>query len=99
MTKFCMSLLELEDKTNYTFTMAETIQTTCKVKCSYRKIAAYRDSTDVSYNTDTISRSGDALDHMSCGTLKVCIKSVCVDQPRETKLQERDQQQVAPLLK
>uniref|UniRef100_A0A224YQE5 Reprolysin n=1 Tax=Rhipicephalus zambeziensis TaxID=60191 RepID=A0A224YQE5_9ACAR len=96
MTDFCMSLLE--DKFNFTFKMAEILPTTCKVRCSYRRNAADRYSTSVWSDTETIFRSDDALDHMPCGTYKVCMKNVCTEQPHETRPQERDDHLMARLL-
>uniref|UniRef100_L7LT10 Putative tick salivary metalloprotease n=1 Tax=Rhipicephalus pulchellus TaxID=72859 RepID=L7LT10_RHIPC len=96
MENFCMNLLS--DKSNVAFTMAEVFAKTCEVKCSYKRNSAYRSSTGASSDTETFSNYEEALDHMPCGENKVCIKRVCVKQPQETRLRERDAQQTARLL-
>ncbi|KAL1430917.1 hypothetical protein MTO96_014762 [Rhipicephalus appendiculatus] len=80
MENFCMHLLD--DKSDVIFTMAEIIATTCKVKCFYKNYSTNHGNHGY---TETIIRYDDALDHMPCGTDKVCMQSVCKDQPYETR--------------
>ncbi|XP_049274639.1 uncharacterized protein LOC119402512 [Rhipicephalus sanguineus] len=91
MKEFCMNIYR-EDKSYVEFDKSEVNPMTCRVKCRYNKYTwhdYYRT------NPETMTREDEALDHTPCGKNMVCMQSICKEQPKETRFEERASRSIA----